>query len=587
MATWILGVSALYHDAAAVLLRDGEVVAAAQEERFTRIKQDPSLPVRATAWCLAQGGITAAELDWLVFYEKPLRKFERVLATAVATFPRSWRAFPRHMTSWLGDKLWLRNNLVRTFGVSPERLLFSEHHLSHAASAFLCSPFRSAAILTVDGVGEVASTALWHGVEDPPFIEPLAEVRFPHSLGLLYSAITAYLGFAVNEGEYKVMGMAAFGEPRFRDQLACLVQLDDAGGFSLDLSFFRFHWHPSESYTPKLVALLGPPRFPGSPFEPTTDPESQRFADIAASLQQTLEEALLHLARHARERTGEDHLCLAGGVALNSVATHRLAVDSGFESLWVQPAAGDAGGALGAALWAWHGVLGHPRDAVQTRPGLGQSWSRADVQDLLDDLELAYEDLGSAAQSTARAAAELAEGRVLAWFEGRFEWGPRSLGHRAILADPRDEAMRDTVNDRIKFRERFRPFAPAVLAEHADAWFELHPGERDAAGFMLTAAPVRPDRVARVPATTHVDGTARVQLVSADATPVFHQLIGAFAELTGVPVLLNTSLNLKGEPIAASPTDALATLMRCGLDALYIEGFRVERSRRLSGEQPL
>ncbi len=587
MATWILGVSALYHDAAAVLLRDGVVVAAAQEERFSRIKQDPSLPVRAVAWCLAEHGLTPADLDWLVFYEKPLRKFERVLATAVATFPRSWRAFPRHMLAWLGDKLWLRNSLVQTFGVPAERLLFSEHHLSHAASAFLCSPFDRAAVLTVDGVGEVASTGLWHGVDEAPFVRPVAEVRFPHSLGLFYSALTAYLGFAVNEGEYKVMGMAAFGEPRFADALGALVPLDASGGFSLDLQAFSFHWHPTRSYTGRLEALLGPPRFPGTPFDPAGDPESQRFADIAASAQAVLERTLLHLARHAREATGESRLCLAGGVALNAVANHRLAVEAGFEEVWIQPAAGDAGGALGAALWAWHDVLGHPRGEALRDPTLGKAWSRDAVRELLDDLELDHEDLGSAETSVPRAADELAEGKVIAWCAGAFEWGPRALGQRSILADPRGPEIQARVNASIKFREAFRPFAPAVRAEDADTWFDVHPAEREAAHFMLTAVPVRQDAPEPLPATTHVDGTARVQLVDGSRTPLFHALLSAFAERTGVPVLLNTSFNLKGEPMAAGPVDALATLMRCDLDALYLEGFRVTRSSRLSGEQPL
>ncbi len=586
MATWILGVSALYHDAAAVLLRDGEVVAAAQEERFSRIKQDPSLPVRAAAWCLRHGGITPAEVDWLVFYEKPLRKFERILATSVATFPRSWRAFPRQMTSWLGDKLWLRTTLVQTFGVPAGRVLFSEHHLSHAASAFLCSPFQRAAVLTVDGVGENATTGLWHGRETPPHLLPRGEIRFPHSLGLFYSALTAYLGFAVNEGEYKVMGMAAFGRPRFAEALGQLVRLDDAGGFSLDLTGFSFHWHPTESYTPALVALLGPPRFPGTPFDPG-DPESQRFADVAASTQQVLEEALLHLARYAQAETGEDHLCLAGGVALNAVANHRLARDSGFQALWVQPAAGDAGGALGAALWVWHDVLDHPRSQPLTRPGLGQAWGRPAIRELLEDLELPFEDLGSVEASAGPAAAELARGAVLGWFEGGFEWGPRALGHRSILADARSPDVAARVNATIKFREAFRPFAPAVLAEEVDRWFDLLASERHLAHFMTTTAPVRADAPEPLPATTHVDGTARVQVVSAAATPAFHLLLTTFRDLTGVPVLLNTSLNRKGEAIAASPVDALATLMRSDLDALYIEGFRVTSSPRLTGEEPL
>jgi carbamoyltransferase len=593
--TTILGISALYHDAAAALLQDGRLVAAAQEERFSRVKHDPSLPVKATRWCLSEAGIGIGDVDWLVFYEKPLRKFERILSTSVATFPRSWRAFPRYMQTWLGDKLWTRNKLTEAFGVQADRILFSEHHLSHAASAFLCSPHREAAILTVDGVGELATTGLWRGTESAPFIEPVAEVRFPHSIGMLYSALTAWLGFAVNEGEYKVMGLASFGEPRYRAEIDKLLTLSPEGGFALNLDFFSYHWHPTESYTQALVDLLGKPRFPGSPFVFEGTPgataeaiaETKRFADVAASLQQATEDALLHLAKHAHEAVGGDALCMAGGVALNSVANHRVAAESPFKHIWIQPAAGDAGGALGAALWAWHCVLGKPREqAPLSRPDLGRRWSRAEVKEYLDDLELDYEDFGSAEAGADKAAEELARGGVIGWVEGGFEWGPRALGHRSILADPRTAEMKDTVNRRIKFREPFRPFAPAITEEAVDDWFELPKSAWEPASFMLLAVPVKEEKKAQIPATTHVDGTARLQLVREADSPVFYRLIKRFGEETGVPVVLNTSFNLKGEPIASSPVDALATLMRCELDALYIEGFRVLRSKRLSGEAP-
>lgn len=584
MPTYILGVSALYHDAAAVLLRDGEVVAAVQEERFSRLKADPSLPVRGAAWCLEEAGITAKELDWLVFYEKPLRKFDRILSTAVATFPRSWRAFPRQMRAWLGDKLWLRTQLCAAFHVPPEKVLFSEHHLSHAASAFLPSPHAEAAILAVDGVGEWATTSLWRGTRTPPYLEPVAEVRFPHSLGLLYSTLTAHLGFAVNDGEYKVMGMAAYGEPRFRAEVDRLIKLDDKGGFSLDLDYFSYHWHPTRSGSDKLEALLGPPRFPGEPFAPRlragdASPEvverSQRYADLAASVQAQLEDVMLHLARHAKEAVGTDTLCLAGGVALNSVANARLAADGPFTNLWIQPAAGDAGGALGAALWAWHSVLGNPRSFTPFQPALGRYISRDVVREFLDDLGARYTDCGDEAPE--RAGADLAAGKILGWFDGRCEWGPRALGHRSILADPRKESNRDAVNASIKHRELFRPFAPSVLAEHASDWFDLPPASREPARWMLTTCPVRADRRAELAAITHVDGSARVQLVDAETSPRYARLIAAFGEATGVPVVLNTSFNLNGEPIVAHPVDAMATFVRSSLDLLYIEGFRVER----------
>jgi len=584
MSTWILGVSALYHDAAAVLLRDGVIVAAAQEERFSRVKHDASLPVRATKWCLEQGGISIGDLDHLVFYEKPLRKFERILANSVATFPRSWRAFPRQMVTWLGSKLWVRNQLVATFAIQPHKLLFSEHHLSHAASAFLCSPYDEATILTVDGVGEEATTGLWRGTAEAPFIEPLAEVRFPHSLGMFYSTITALLGFAVNSGEYKVMGMAAYGEPRFRDEMDKLLRLEDGGAFSLDLDYFSFHYHPTQSYRPRLVDLLGEPRMPGEPFRPTAIAgdasaeavaRNQRFADIAASAQAAIEDALLHVVRAAHAEHGGDTLCMAGGVALNSVANHRLAKEGPYDKLWIQPAAGDAGGALGAALWAWHCVLGKPRTATLDRIDLGRSWTRDQTRQILDDLGITYEDLGDTSASTERAAADLAEGDIIGWFDGRFEWGPRALGHRSILADPRGADTKDKVNARIKFRESFRPFAPAITEEAADDWYDIAPAARVPLRFMLATPTLKPEREGSLPATTHLDGTSRVQIVRRADHPHFHELIGAFSGHSDTPVLLNTSFNLKGDPIVTSPIDALATLRRSELDTLYMDGFRV------------
>lgn len=586
MATWILGVSALYHDAAAVLLRDGVIVAAAQEERFTRIKHDPSLPLRAATWCLGHAGITADDLTHLVFYEKPLRKFERVLAGAVGQFPRATRQFARSMQAWLSDKLWMRTKLAQAFGVSGDRILFCEHHLSHAASAFFCSPHAEAAVLTVDGVGEHASTTLWRGSAQAPYLEPLAEIRYPHSLGFFYSAVTAYLGFAVNGGEYKVMGMAPLGQPRFRAQMDEILRLDDDGGFRLDMAWFSFHWHPTQAFTDRFGQAFGPARFPGSPFDVSDDaPEdvrttSQRYADVAASAQQALEDAMLHLARKAHRAVGGETLCLAGGVALNAVANGRIARDGPFDQLWIQPAAGDAGGAMGAALWAWHCVLEQPRGEPLERLDLGRAWDAEHIAALLVDVGLPFEDLGSVEAAAEHAAEGLAEGQVVGWFQGRFEWGPRAMGHRSILADPRDGQSRERVNASVKFREPFRPFAPAVTAADADDWFVLPPAVRDPARFMLTTAQVRPECVDRIPATTHVDGSARVQRVDPAHSPLFHHLIAHFGSLTGVPVVLNTSFNLRGEPIVSSPVDAVATFLRSGLDRLYLDRFVVGRPRR-------
>ena len=571
-----MGISALYHDSAVVLLRDGVVFAAAQEERFSRIKHDRALPVRAAQWCFDEAGITSADLEALVYYEKPLKKFERILSTLVATYPFSWRNFVRGMHAWLSDKLWLKNTLVTRFQIEPDRVLFSEHHLSHAASAFFASPFAEADVLAIDGVGEHATTSLWRGRSEAPHLESVAEIHYPHSIGMLYSTLTAFLGFVVNEGEYKVMGMSPFGEPVYADKIRKLIELHDDGGFSLNLEYFAFTHHPTQPYTSKLIDLLGEPRFPGAEFTPG-QPESQHYANVAASLQAVTEEALLHLVKHAHRTLGGKNLCLAGGVSLNSVANQRIARESPYEQLWIQPAAGDAGGALGAALWAWRTIVGGEDRFTLQRCDLGRSWDREAVRGVLTDLGLEFEDLGSVEESVARAADELAAGGVVGWFQGRFEWGPRALGHRSILADPRTVEMRDRVNARIKFREAFRPFAPSVLTEHADDWFDIPDPLRMSMHYMMATVPVREERRAQIPATTHVDGSARAQLVDAEKQPVFHQLLSAFHERTSVPVLLNTSFNLRGEPIVSGPIDAVATLLRSELDALYIEGFRVIR----------
>ncbi len=575
MPSYVLGISGLYHDAAAVLLEDGKIVAAAQEERFSRLKHDAALPVRAAQYCLETAGIPVSRVDWLVFYEKPLRKFERIVSTAVATFPRSWRSFPRQMHHWLGDRLWLRANLTSAFGVSPERMMFCEHHLSHAASAFYCSPHDEAAILCVDGVGEWATTSLWRGSGSA--IEPVSEVRWPHSIGLFYSAITAHLGFAVNEGEYKVMGMAAYGQPRFREEMSRLLRLDSEGGYSVDLDTFSWHWHPTEPATARLARLLGPPRFPGTPFTPRLDPLAQHHADVAASAQAATEEALLHLVRHAHAAVPAPALCLAGGVALNAVCNGRIAAEGPHAHLWVQPAAGDAGGAMGAAMWAWHGVLGNPRGPALRSCALGREVARDRTAELLADLGARFDDLGDDAPE--RAGRDLAEGKVVAWVDGREEWGPRALGQRSILADPRSAEVAERVNRSVKFREPFRPFAPSVRAGAAPRYFDIPAAAASTSRFMLSTHPVLPEAQAGLAAVTHVDGTARVQVVDADTSPRFDRLLGAFEEATGVPVLLNTSFNLKGEPLVSTPVDALAAFARSDLDTLYLNGFRVERMR--------
>ena len=565
--SYILGLSGLYHDSGAVLLRDGVIVAAANEERFSRLKHDATLPVRAARWCLEEAGIGPGDLTYVTWYEKPLRKFERMLVTQVLEFPRSFTAFRRSAYNWLTDRLWVKGAIAGTLGVRPERILFSDHHLSHAASAFYASPFEEAAVLTVDGVGEWATTSLWRG--GPKGLELLAEILFPESLGLLYSAFTAYLGFQVNDGEYKVMGMAAFGEPRFEAEIRRFVHLNDDGTFTIDRRYVAWHWSAEDSYTPELEKLLGPARFPGSPFDPTTT-EGERYADVAASIQKVLEDALLGLARALHARTGLDDLCFAGGVALNTVANRRLLREGPFKRAFVQPAAGDAGGAMGAALWTWHEVLGNPRTPQKLAPGLGKQWFDAELQVLVAELKLPH----TVVDPVEAAAQDLADGKVIGWFQGRFEWGPRALGFRSILADPTRAETKDRINEKIKFREPFRPFAPSVTAGHEARYFDIPDGGGALAEWMLLVAPTTTDAL---PAVTHVDGTARVHVVHADANPRYHALIERFGALSGHPVVLNTSFNLKGEPIVNSPVHAAATFARSGLDVLYLGPCRVVR----------
>lgn len=565
----VLGVSAYFHDAAAALVVDGELVAAAQEERFTRIKHDASLPVEATAFCLREAGLSASDLDRVVFYEDPLLKFERILVSSLREFPRGLGRFTRAMSTWLSKRLWMKAEMAEALGVPEEKILFSKHHLSHAASSFFCSPFEEAAILTVDGVGEWATTSIFHGRGTE--IELLGELHFPHSIGLVYSALTAYLGFRVNEGEYKVMGLAAYGEPKYLDALHQICRIDEDGALEIDRRFFAFPYDAERSFTPALEALLGPARRPDEPI--MADP---RFADVAASLQRFTEDYLLLLARRARALTGADHLCLAGGVALNGVANDRLQREAGFRSLFVHPAAGDAGGAAGAALWASHCVLDVPRKEALASPFLGEAYPAEEIGRFLQNCRVEHVRFEQEATLLDVVAERLAAGQIGGWFSGRFEWGPRALGGRSILADPRHEGARDRVNAKIKFREAFRPFAPAVLADEVSRWFDVPPDDH-LTPFMCTVAPATEEAKHTIPAVVHVNGTGRVQRVDADRAPTFHRLLERFRNKTGVGVLLNTSMNLKDEPIVSTPAEAYATFLRSELDFLVLEDCLVTR----------
>ncbi len=576
----VLGISAFFHDSAAALLVDGEVIAAAQEERFSRIKHDAALPVQAARFCLEQAGLAIEDVDHVIFYEKPLRKLERLLVTHLREFPFGLAQFPRAMATWLGQRLWIERDLCKGLGCRQDQLLFCEHHLSHAASAFFSSPFESAAVVTADGVGEWATTSIYRARSDASgsTVELLEELHFPHSIGLFYSALTAYLGFEVNEGEYKVMGLAAYGQPRYLDALEKICAVSDDASLTIDERYFCYQRHPTKSFTPALEALLGPARQPGAPLAlPARTAEDQRFADIAASLQQLTERYMLGLARRAHALTGERSLCLAGGVALNCVANRRVQVEGPFERLFVQPAAGDAGGALGAAQWATHVLHAQPRRAPMRHAFLGAAWAPDDIAAFLRDCGVEHSVFVDRALLADEVARLLADQQVGGWFQGRFEWGPRALGARSIVADPRDPKAQDRVNRKIKFRERFRPFAPAVLAEEADAWFDVDADADLLSPFMCSVVPVREHTRQALPAVTHVDGTARVQVVREHDNPTFHALVSAFRRRTGVGVVLNTSMNLKDEPLCASPAEAYAVFARSDLDFLVLENCLIQR----------
>jgi carbamoyltransferase len=582
----ILGISAFYHDSAAALVEDGRVVAAAQEERFTRKKHDASFPSNAIGYCLEAAGASLSDIDHTAFYDKPFLKFERLLETYIALAPRGFRSFQMAIPLWLKEKLFQKNLLRKKLkefdeDFDPGKLLFTEHHLSHAASAFFPSPFETAAVLTMDGVGEWATTSA--AIGEGNSLEVFQEIHFPHSLGLLYSAATYYTGFKVNSGEYKVMGLAPYGEPKYaKRMLDNLVDLKPDGSFRLDMSYFDYCTGLTMT-NERFEKLFGAPvRGPDELLTPF-------HMDVAASIQAVLEEAVLRLTRSLAGRTGARNLCLAGGVALNCVANGKVLRDGKFENIWIQPAAGDAGGAVGAALAAYHQFKGQPR-SVAVGDGmagafLGPEFSQAEIERRLSAAGAHFAVL-SEDEMIAQTAEALSDQLAVGWFQGRMEFGPRSLGARSILGDPRSPAMQKNLNLKVKYRESFRPFAPAVLREDVAAWFELD-GDSP---YMLIVADVREDKrramsaeqqalfgidklnIARseIPAVTHVDYSARIQTVSAVTNPLFHRLLTQFKVLTGCPVLVNTSFNVRGEPIVCTPQDAFRCFMGNELDLLVI-----------------
>ena len=573
----ILGISAHYHDSAAALVVDGVPVAAVQEERLSRRKSDAGFPLNAIEWCLDHAKLDPGDLDAVVFYERSMLKFARILTCTLRAFPRSWRSFPQAMKNTLGEKVWVRGVIASHLGVDRRKILFTGHHQAHAAAAFLTSPSRHAAILTADGVGEWATLTAGIGArgENPgapgprtpgTHISLLREVRFPHSLGMLYSTFTTYLGFAVNEDEYKVMGLAAYGRPAMVDQVRRVIRRTPDGAFAIVPEYFEYQTTATRSYSSKFVDLFGPPRPSYEPIDVGTA-EGRRFADLAASVQRVLEDTLVDIARALQQETQLPDLCFGGGVALNGVANARILAESGFERVFVPPAPGDGGCALGAALYADRLYFKNPDRDVPDHPFWGPAVDAAHLARAAREDDQQVDELDEAALIE-RVAADLAVNRIVGWMDGASEYGPRALGHRSLLAAPRAIEMRDRLNRDIKHREDFRPFAPVVTAEAADRYFELPAGGARLARFMSGVFPVRPEWRAELAAVTHVDGSARVQVLERSMAPRLHALLEAYGRRSGIPVLLNTSFNVAGEPIVNAALEGYSTFRRCGIDAL-------------------
>lgn len=560
---YILGISCFYHDSAACLLKDNEIIAAAQEERFTRKKHDFEFPKNAIDYCLKEANIGIDDIDYVGFYDKPFIKFERILETYLSVAPRGLKSFIQAIPLWIKQKLWMSDLIKKELGYKG-KIIFTEHHQSHVASAFFASPFDEAAILTIDGVGEWATAT--YGIGKDNEIELTHEIKFPHSLGLLYSAFTYYLGFKVNSGEYKVMGLAPYGEPKYYDLIMDnLIDIKDDGSFKLNMKYFAYT-HDLKMTNKKFDELFGYPRR-----EPESKLEKHQF-DIAMSIQKVTEEVMLRMANHLYEETGLKNLCMAGGVALNCVANGRILRETPFKNIFIQPAAGDAGGAFGVASFIYYPWLGNKRNPPEFfNPYIGPEFSNEEIRKFLDKKEVIYRELNrdNLLKQTARL---IADKQVIGWFQGRMEWGPRALGNRSIIADPRDPEMRDIVNLKIKFRESFRPFAPAVLLEKLSEFFDLD----CPSPYMLLVAQVRENKRV-IPAVTHVDGSARIQTIAREDNPLYYDLINEFYKLTGVPVIINTSFNVRGEPLVCTPVDAYKCFMRTKMDYLVMGNFLMDK----------
>ncbi len=559
---YILGISCFYHDAAACLLKNGQIIAAAEEERFSRQKHDSEFPSQAISFCLKQGGITIKDIDYVGFYDKPLLKFERILLTYIATFPKSYRAFRNAVAVWLKKKLWVKEIIRKELNYQGE-IYFIEHHLAHAASSFLVSPFAEAAILTIDGVGEWATTTCGEGKDNK--INLRQEIKFPHSLGLLYSAFTAYLGFKVNDGEYKVMGLAPYGQPIYYQQIVDnLITIKDDGSFKLNLEYFSYHYS-FKTTNKKFDDLFGgPPRQPEGEL-------TQAHKDIAASIQKVTEEIILKIVYHLYQKTRLPNLCLAGGVALNCVANGRILRETPFKNIFIQPAAGDSGGAVGVAAYIYYSILDHQRDFVWPHAYWGPEFSNLEIKNYLEKNKIPFIEYPT--DILIKKTAELiAEQKVIGWFQGRMEFGPRALGNRSILADARNKENWQKVNLKIKFRESFRPFAPSVLEEENSQYFDLN----IPSPYMLLVAQVKSPNI---PAVTHVDNSARIQTVNQRDNPLYYNLLKEFQRLTGCPVIINTSFNVRGEPIVCTPHDAFLCFMKTEMDYLILGNYFLDKKK--------
>ncbi len=587
---YILGISCWYHDSAAALLKDGNIIAASEEERFTRQKHDFSFPINVINFCLDQAGIKPADIDYVVFYDKPIIKFERIIASILKYTPKSAGVFREAIPLWLKTKLKFQKKIKKTLNIEYDKVLFSKHHHSHGASSFLVSPFKEAAILNIDGVGEQATASLGYGKNNAVKIKK--EMHFPHSYGLLYSAFTAFLGFRVNNGEYKVMGMAPYGNPKYLDKIEKVATLNPDGSLKLNMNYFSFPYSTKKTYTSEFTNLFGKPKEPGSLFytSKTKFPvylkekppdykeevqKNQYYADIAASIQKFLEISLLKIARYLKTETDMDNLCYAGGVALNSKANAELVNSGIFKDIYIQPASTDAGGALGAALWCWHVVLDNKKRHILDKTYLGKSYSQSKIIQSVNRKELTYSKLNDK-NLFKKVSSAIASGKVIAWYQGRTEWGPRALGNRSILADPRDPKMKNKVNRMIKFREPYRPFAPSILKEDVDDYVlrkkEIYPDK-----FMLVTYKVRKEKQKLIPAVTHINKTSRIQSVDKTINPRYWKLINTFKKQTGIGLLLNTSFNLKGEPIVNSPEDAVKTFLKSGLGLLVMNNYLITK----------